>query len=441
MKFDSEYRRIFERLTTEVLPFWFEEGLDRVEGGFFACFDGITGERVADHKFLWVQGRLLWLFSRLHRFLEDTLRSEDGAAKGSSPADYALLLRVDEAACSLYRFITRYGIDADKRVRFVVTREGKPSNLRALGLGDNDDPRASTYSDCFVLMGMAAYGHAFDVPEATAVAQGILERTIGDLRRGAFKTHPYPEPPGMEALGSRMILAMAAGELRPRAVAETFILDTFRDLRDRFLRPDGSFRELVPRKSAAEPAGAQPPSSALLRYANPGHTLETYGLLGDHVDLAGQAGWTGPMLVEGIMSTLHAAWDSVNGGLLTFIGPGTKPDSTSGIEELFQCDDPLSGESLFSTVRNDWSLKLWWPHVEGMYATLALAMEMDNDVLLEWYLRLRDYTFRVFPDPAGREWLHIRDRRGQPLRRVVALPIKDPYHIARCLLKMLILLK
>jgi N-acylglucosamine 2-epimerase len=50
-----------------------------------------------------------------------------------------------------------------------------------------------------------------------------------------------------------------------------------------------------------------------------------------------------------------------------------------------------------------------------------------------------DYSFRVFPqpDPAVGEWIQIRDRRGQPLERVVALPVKDPYHIARNLIQVL----
>lgn len=446
MNTDEEYQTIFEHLMIRIIPFWLEAGLDRVGGGIFACFDPISGERVADHKFLWVQGRMLWFFSRFHRFLEGSSDVGRRSPDTERRVDPALLSRVREAAHSIYHFITRFGIEADNRVRFVVTREGTPATPRILGLDDSDDPRTSTYSDCFVLMGLAAYGREFDAPQATAVAQGMMERTIGDLRRGEFKTHPYPEPPGLEALGSRMILAMAAGELRPLADAETYILHTFQNLHERFLRPDGLFRELVPRVPATMrgtrgSADEHPVASALLQYANPGHTLETYGLLYDHADLAGRAGWNTKILEEGILETLRAAWDTNAGGLFSFIVPEISTGPGPDLELLFGSDDPLSGEPLFSTVRRDWSLKLWWPHVEGMYTTLALAMKTDSNALHEWYHRLRDYTFRIFPDPVGQEWLHIRDRTGKPLRRVVALPIKDPYHIARCLLKILLLLR
>ena len=38
------------------------------------------------------------------------------------------------------------------------------------------------------------------------------------------------------------------------------------------------------------------------------------------------------------------------------------------------------------------------------------------------------------------EWIQIRDRRGAPVDKVVALPVKDPYHVLRNLLLILELL-
>lgn len=39
-----------------------------------------------------------------------------------------------------------------------------------------------------------------------------------------------------------------------------------------------------------------------------------------------------------------------------------------------------------------------------------------------------------------REWVQIRTRSGQPEEKVVALPVKDPYHIIRNLILILELL-
>jgi N-acylglucosamine 2-epimerase len=62
-----------------------------------------------------------------------------------------------------------------------------------------------------------------------------------------------------------------------------------------------------------------------------------------------------------------------------------------------------------------------------------------HDGMRAWFERVWEYAFRVFPhpNPAIGEWIQIRDRRGAPLDRVVALPVKDPYHITRNLIQMI----
>lgn len=47
------------------------------------------------------------------------------------------------------------------------------------------------------------------------------------------------------------------------------------------------------------------------------------------------------------------------------------------------------------------------------------------------YQKTAELTFRVFPDPVAGEWIQIRDRNLEPESKVVALHVKDPYHIMR----------
>jgi N-acylglucosamine 2-epimerase len=54
-----------------------------------------------------------------------------------------------------------------------------------------------------------------------------------------------------------------------------------------------------------------------------------------------------------------------------------------------------------------------------------------------WYARLTQYTYDTFPSEKGEEWIQIRTRTGVPQERIVALPVKDPYHIMRMHLLML----
>ena len=85
-------------------------------------------------------------------------------------------------------------------------------------------------------------------------------------------------------------------------------------------------------------------------------------------------------------------------------------------------------------MQRTWDTKLWWVHAETMYATALLARRTGSPQLTRWADRVREYTLGTFPDPCGREWIQIRARDGIPLDEVVALPVKDPMHIARSLL-------
>jgi N-acylglucosamine 2-epimerase len=75
--------------------------------------------------------------------------------------------------------------------------------------------------------------------------------------------------------------------------------------------------------------------------------------------------------------------------------------------------------------------KLWWPHVEALYATL-LAHELTGEPwCLEWYERVADWAWSHFPVPRFGEWYQRLTREGEPSSEVVALPVKDPFHLPR----------
>ena len=84
-------------------------------------------------------------------------------------------------------------------------------------------------------------------------------------------------------------------------------------------------------------------------------------------------------------------------------------------------------------VQADNGAKLWWVHSESLYSCLRFS---DDREIAAWYEKIKDYTFKTFPNTEnGRgEWIQIRDREGRPENRVVALPVKDPFHIMRNLI-------
>ena len=85
-------------------------------------------------------------------------------------------------------------------------------------------------------------------------------------------------------------------------------------------------------------------------------------------------------------------------------------------------------------MQRTWDTKLWWVHAETLYATALLARRTGSPEIARWAEQVREYTMATFPDPEGQEWIQIRSRDGSPLDEVVALPVKDPMHIARSLL-------
>lgn len=110
---------------------------------------------------------------------------------------------------------------------------------------------------------------------------------------------------------------------------------------------------------------------------------------------------------------------------------GEPVGSTDGV-----ADEPMTRQL------SGWDDKLWWVHSEALYTTLLCYARSGDPGFLDWHDRIFAYTFRTFPnpDPEVREWIQIRRRDGSPQEKTVALPVKDPYHIARNLVLLLELL-
>lgn len=56
-------------LLDSVLPFWLDKSQDKEFGGYFSCLDR-EGKVFDTDKFVWLQGREVWLFSMLYNKVE-----------------------------------------------------------------------------------------------------------------------------------------------------------------------------------------------------------------------------------------------------------------------------------------------------------------------------------------------------------------------------------
>lgn len=384
------YRDHVERV---LLPFW-KPAVDLEYGGIFTCFNNTGDTLVSRDKYTWSQGRFVWMWSRIARMIRDGMLTGDAG-------EY--LAQARHAAT----FLRDHVFLPNGNCVYVLSASGEQKS---------DD--SSLYADCFVLLGFSEYAAVAGDAEFLARAFALYERLLARLDSGSFRTDPYPIPAGYTAHSLAMVrlrftqsLAAAAAALaHPRkeelAIAEQAAAAA---LLEKFVRSDGLVAELIP----ADPARD---GTLLARHATPGHVLESMWFVLRTAAAAGRGDW-----IERACLTIEWAarigWDHEYGGLFRYTDrEGGEPKGERG-------DSPYE-----ALVRDTWDTKIWWPHAEALFSLLVASRYA---ALESWHTKVHDYVFRTFPHPDPRvgEWIQIRDRRGVPLDKVVALPVKDPYHI------------
>ncbi|MDX6202911.1 MAG: N-acylglucosamine 2-epimerase [Frankiales bacterium] len=395
----------YKRLVVEdLLPFW-NSAVDSRHGGVFTSFDNAGTVLLSTDKFTWSQGRFAWLTARLSEM----------ARTGLIDADPDELLSHSQGTVE---FLLDHAFLPDGSCAFLLSAEGQPKEAYP-----NSGLDPSIWADSFVVMGLSEFARvtkSLPVAERALVAyDGVRER----IRSGQFRTEPYPFPPEYQPFSVPMGMLNLAQELArclrslghgraPQVEADADALAV--ELLQSYVGGDDIVLELVPRN----PSDAD---NLLARHVNPGHVVECMWFVLHQLARTDDKAAV-QRAADVVKASVWLGWDTAYGGLLRYVDrAGGEPQGA------------LRGGRYEQLVRDTWSMKLWWPHSEALYA-LLLAWDMTgDDELLELYWLVHRYTFATFPNPdaAVREWIQIRDRQGQPDDRVVALPVKDPYHILR----------
>ncbi len=185
--------------------------------------------------------------------------------------------------------------------------------------------------------------------------------------------------------------------------------DGERDIMKEFLRTDRENEENI-----------------LTTYINPGHTLECMWFVIHYALDVGQREIIEPA-VKVVRRALELGWDRSYGGLYQFVhmeGGRPRGPITGNIE----------GHPMVEKLEDNWDAKLWWVHSEALYVLVLCNSLIQAPWMEEWYWKVHDYTFETFPAAEGEEWVNIRHLDGSPSDRVVALPVKDPFHVPRALM-------
>ncbi|MDY2859352.1 MAG: AGE family epimerase/isomerase, partial [Candidatus Cryptobacteroides sp.] len=82
----DNFKQLAERYRSElldnVLPFWLDKSQDKEFGGYFSCLNR-DGSVYDTDKFIWLQGREVWMFAMLYNSLEKRQEWLDAAVQGA----------------------------------------------------------------------------------------------------------------------------------------------------------------------------------------------------------------------------------------------------------------------------------------------------------------------------------------------------------------------
>lgn len=409
-------------LERDVLAWWSRHGADDELGGVRTCFTN-RGQLRTTEKYTWSQGRWAWTSALIVEEIDA------GRLQGDRDLWHRRALRTAD-------FLAEHAFLPDGRTVFLLSARGEP-------VADAQGELAtSVFADLFAVLGMAGAlrltdpstdgdrEHGTGAPAATrgsaarwlAQAERTLHGAADSLRRRTARSEPYPVPRGFGDLAGPMTLLHVAAELH-RATGSDLAAEVMSEARAVLLDGDDAF--LGPEIWwEHRPDATADHDTLLARHVTPGHLLELLWMLVHVGDQHPQLAVPEATLTALALRALETGWDQAEGGLLRYV------DRDSGAAPAGR----ELGTPYESLVQRTWDTKLWWVHAETLYATALLARRTGSPEIARWAEQVREYTMATFPDPEGQEWIQIRSRDGSPLDEVVALPVKDPMHIARSLL-------
>lgn len=366
--------------------FWLKNGMDKENGGVYTCLDR-KGEVYSTDKSVWMQGRCAWTFAHLCRL-------------------YGKRDEWMEASKSCLDFMEKYCInpDADGRMYFTVTAEGKPLRQRRY-----------CFSEGFYAIANAEYygltGKKVYIDRARRAYELIYKLNNGLIA----------DPTG---LGPKTIPETRTG----RALADPMI---FLNIISVLRRVDPEHREEYDKRSAEcteaifkyhyHPELKCTLESVALdgtpelwytagRVVNPGHDIECSWFLMEEANYRKdeEIHKTAEQIFR---NAIEAGWDNTYGGLLYFIDCLGKPT------EAYEHD-----------------MKLWWPHDEIMIASLMAYRDTGDEYYADWFFKTLDYCKEHFADPEYGEWYGYLRRDGLPTEpSTKGSTFKGPFHLPRML--------
>lgn len=399
----TDFKQLAELYRSELLdrvvPFWLSKSQDNVFGGYFTCLDR-DGSVYDTDKFIWLQGREVWMFAKLYNSVEPRREWLDAAVQGAE-------------------FLKRHGHDGQLNWYFALDREGHPLvepynifsyTFATIAFGQLSialtKAAASTGGECII------GGDSFKAATLAAEYASIARRTFDIV---LSKTDNPKGQWNKAATGARslktfdlpMILCNVALEIESLlepAFLQKAIDDCLHEVMDVFYRPElGLIVEALGKDGNLVDCFDG-------RKLNPGHAIEAMWFV---MDLGKRLGR--PELIQKAvdicLAEVEYGWDKEFGGIFYFMDRLGKPR-----HEL------------------EFDQKLWWVHLETLISLIKGYQLTGDERCLRWFRRVHDYTWSHFRDTEYPEWYGYLNRQGEVLLPLKGGKWKGCFHVPRGLM-------
>lgn len=371
----KQLAKLYEtELLDSVLPFWLDHSQDKEFGGYYTCLER-DGKVFDTDKFVWLQGREVWMFAMLYNKVEKKQEWLDCAVQGGE-------------------FLKKYAHDGDYNWYFALDREGKPLV----------EPY-NIFSYTFATMAFGQLSLATGSKEYADIAKKTFDKILTKVDNPKGKWNKiYPGTRNLKNFALPMILCNLALEIE-HLLDEDFLKarmdECIHEVMDVFYRPElGIVVENVTLDGELSDTFDG-------RLVNPGHAIEAMWFI---MDLGVRM--KRPELIdkakEIALRMVKYGWDEKYGGIFYF-----KDRLGHPVQQL------------------EWDQKLWWVHIETLISMLKGYQLTGSEECLEWFQKIHEYVWTHFKDDKYPEWFGYLNRQGEVLLSLKGGKWKGCFHVPR----------